>query len=324
MAHIQRLGALGIGVEATAGTAVTPTHWIELTDAPDIMDMNEYENIESARGRVELSQGQKLMKKFAEGSMQMHLDTTTAVYPLGLILGSVASVSAGGGLYTHACTINNTNTPKTATVVLDRVTDVRVFANTVVEEVEIEVSDTFVTITSSIKAKHGVSGTATDTYTTIKRFAYNDVCAKFGADVAAAEIATPTPLTGATITLTRGVTMTHASQAQCGTNSAEPEDFSHTTLEIEGEYSLLFRNVTDRDKYINDTQNAMILTCTNGTHSIKITLPNVRINNWEASNDIDDVVSQTAEFRAHYDATENTSVIAVVTNDTASYTNLSA
>lgn len=55
MEHIQRLGAVGIGVEAVAGTAVTPTHWIEFEGSPKLQDKYEYQNVESGRGRVEKS-----------------------------------------------------------------------------------------------------------------------------------------------------------------------------------------------------------------------------------------------------------------------------
>jgi len=318
-AHIQRLGDVGIGVEATSGVAVAPTHYLEISDAPSLKDTYEYENNEAGRSRVELSQGQKLMKKFGEGELMVHLDSTTSVYGFGLILGTVNSSSIGGGLYQHTVTINNTNTPKTATIQFNRVQDNRKFVNAMIEELEIEVSDSFATMKMALKSKESASGSSSASYTTLNRFCYNNLNVRFGDDVASAEIASPTPMTELTLTIGRGAQLVHQ------TGDTSPQDFVHTTLEIEGEYSQLFDSVVDRDLYLANTPKVMILEFTdNDNHGVKITLPKVAIANWEPSNDLDEAVSQTSEFKAHYDATTNESIRAVVTNNTASYTNLSA
>lgn len=317
MAHIQRLGALGIGLEATAETAVTPQYWLELSDAPSVKDTYEYENITTARGRVEASQGQKLMRTFGEGSAQILLDPVTSVLPFVMILGSGSTASAGGGLYDHTITINNTNTPKTATLVFDRVADTREFAGAVLEELTISVSDSFATLGMTFKSQESATGSASESYTTYNKFNFKELTAKFGTTVSNANSAEATPLSGVEMTITRGAKLTY----QTGDNS--PADISQETLEVNGNYSLLFEDATERDKYLNDTQNAMILTFTDAdSNSIKITVPNVRLNNWEPSNDLDEIVSQTATFSGHYDDSEGESIRAVVTNDVSSYTNL--
>lgn len=318
MAHNQRLGCLGIGVEATSGTAVTPTHWLQLSSAPSVNDKYEYQNVETARGRVEKTQAQKLMKTFGEGNVEVILDDTFSVIPFGLILGSVSSVSAGGSLYDHTITVNNSNTPKSATLVLDRVTDIRKFPYAVLEELSIKVSDGFAVLEMAFKSKESATGSATESYTTLNQFNFKELSVQFGATTAEAATASATPLSGVDLTITRGVETVF----QTGSNS--PVKIVHKVLEVSGNYSLLFEATTDRDKYMNNTANAMILTFTNGDNSIAITLPKVLISNWEVSNELEDLVSQTADFQAHYDATAGTSISVVVRNTTSSYTNLSA
>lgn len=317
MAHISRLGALGIGVEAIAGTPVAATHWLQFTKGPTLTDKYEYENIKSARGRVEASQGTKLMKTYGEGNVEVILDDITSVIPFGMILGSVSSASAGASIYDHTISVNNSNTPKTATVIYDRVTDTRTFTNAVIEKLDIKVADGFAEMTMALKSREGATGSASESYVTVANFNFKDLSVKFGVDVAGATSASPTPLSGVDLSIKRTVAMAY----QTGQNY--PQNFSYETLEVTGNYSLLFESTTERDKYLANTANAMILTFTNGANSVKITLPNVRLNNWSPSNDIDKEVSQSADFEAHYDTTAATSISAVIRNTVSSYLNLS-
>jgi len=317
MSHNQRRGAVGIGVEATPGTSVTPTDWLQLSTAPNLKDMVEYENIETARGRIEKSQGQKAMKKFGEGNLEVLLDAESAAIPLGLILGSTVSASAGASLYDHTSTIENTNTAKSATIVMDRVTDVRTFPYGVISELSIKVSDSFATLTMTFSSKKSATGTATDTYDEVVCMTFENLEAQFGTTVANAGSASATPLSGLDLTITRDVEKIFQS------GDVEPTSLVYKTLSVAGNYSLLFDAVTNRDKYLNNTQNAGIFTFTDSSDKyIKITIPNLRIANWEASNDLDEIVTQTADFSGHYDYTQAEGIRAVVRNATASYTNL--
>lgn len=317
MAHTQRLGALGIGVEATPGTPVTPTHWIQFEGDPKINDKLDYQDIESARGRVEKTQGQKLMKTSGSGSFEMILDETISVIPFGMILGTTNSASAGGGKYDHTVTINNSNTPKAATIVFDRVQDVRRFSNAVFTEVGIKVSDGFAMLKTDFVSKESASGTAVDSYSAVTNFTFKELSVQFGADLTAAAAAQATPLSGVDLTIKRDAEAVY----QSGSNS--PQRFVYKTLETSGNYSLLFDSATERDKYLANTANAMILTFTDANGcSVKISLAKIQISNWEPSNSTDDVVTQTADFTAHYDATQSESLRVVVKNTTASYTNL--
>jgi len=319
MAHIQRRGGLGLGIEAsgTPGTAVSPLYWLQLAGDPSVGDDYEFENVETSRGRVEKSQGQKLMKKKSGGSIELILDEVVSPLLFGLILGSNVSASAGGGTYTHTITINNTNTPKTATLVLDRVQDVRQFTYAVLTALELSVSDGFASLKLDFVAKESATGTASESYSTVTNFSFKEMTAKFGTDVTAANAASATPLSGVKLNIKRDAEIVY----QSGSNS--PAKIVYKTLETSGDYSLLFESNVDRDKYLNETTNAMILTFTDaGGNIVKITIPKVLLKHWEPNNSLNDIVVQTSEFMAHYDPTATESIRVVVTNTVASYTNL--
>ena len=316
--HIQRRGAIGIGVEATPGVAVSPTHWVQFEGSPKINDKNEYKEIESARGRIEKIQNQKLMKTSGEGSIEMILDETISVIPFGMILGAVSSASAGAK-YDHTITVNNSNTPKTGTIIFDRVEDCRTFANSVIKQLDLKVSDGFAELKLDFVSKESATGAASPSYTTVTNFSFKELAVQFGVDAANAATATATPLSGADLTIKRDAEVTY----QTGSNS--PANISYKTLEISGNYSLLFDDLVERDKYLNNTANAMILTFTDASgNSIKITLSKVMIKNWDPSNSIDDIVSQSSDFNAVYNATAQEAIRVVIKNTTETYTNLSA
>jgi len=317
MSHNQRLGAVGIGVEATPGTSVTPTNWLQVSSAPALNDVVEYENIETARGRVEKSQGQKAMKKFAEGSIEVLADAENALIPFGVILGSTASASATATLYDHTITLDNSNTAKASTVVIDRVEDIRKFSNAVVSELTISVSDSFATLTIAFQSKASATGSASDTYDDVVCMTFENLEAQFGTTVANAGNASVTPLSGLDLTITRDVEKIFQS------GDVEPNDFVYKTLGVSGNYSLLFDGTDNRDKYLDDTQNAAIFTFTDADDKyIKITIPNLRLSNWTPSNDLDEVVTQTADFTGHYDSTQTEGIRVVVRNATETVTNL--
>jgi len=316
MPHIQRLGALGLGVEAVAGTAVTPTHWVQFSNAPKVNDKFDYQDITTARGRVEKSQDHKLMKTSGEGKFACILDEDFVVLPFGLTLGTVASASAGGGFYEHTITIKNDNTPKTATCIIDRVQDIRKFTNCVIENLSLKVGDSFVEMDIDFKSKASATGTASESYNEVTRYTFKEMSAQFGADVTAAELESATPLSGMDLKIKRTVEMTY----QTGSN--DPAKINHGVLETSGNYSLLFDSTTERDKYLADTMQAVILKFTDATGNfVKITIPKVKLNNWDPSNDMDKIVSQSSDFGAHYDATTGESIRVVVKNKIASYLN---
>lgn len=146
---------------------------------------------------------------------------------------------------------------------------------------------------------------------------FENLEAKFGTTVAAALSATATPLSGLDLTITRDVEKIFQS------GDVEPNDFVYKTLGVSGNYSLLFDSTANRDKYLNDTKNAAIFTFTDADSKyIKITIPNLRIANWTPSNDLDEIVSQTADFNGHYDSTQAEGIRVVVRNATEDVTNL--
>lgn len=317
MEHIQKLGHFGIGIEATAGTLVSPTYWLQLSDDPSVKDNYEYKNIETSRGRVETSQGQKIMRKSGEGDVQVHVDEEAAPLFIGLMLGSTVSASAGSGVYEHTITTANTNQAKTASLYLDRVVDQLKFPCSVLSELAIGVSEDFATFDLSFVSYPSASSTAeTPAYTEETHFAFHEMAVRFGADVAAAEAAEPTPLSEFELTLTREASPVFES------NSSVARKIPRLGFTMEGTYSLVFKDTTQLNKYLNNTKNAMVVTFSTGNKFIKLILSNVLLSNHEPDNALDDLVVEEAEFGAHYDSTEGEGMRAVVRNNTASYTNL--
>ena len=97
---------LGIGVESTWGTAVTPTRFYEFTDESLSLSI---ERIESeglrAGNRVMRSDRYAVGQKAVEGSVSMDMTAENSALLFEHALGDVQTANTSGSVYTHTCTL---------------------------------------------------------------------------------------------------------------------------------------------------------------------------------------------------------------------------
>ena len=99
---------LGIGVESTWGTAVTPTRFYEFTDESFSLSI---ERIESeglrAGNRVMRSDRYAVGQKAVEGSVSMDMTAENSALLFEHALGDVQTANTSGSVYTHTCTLSD-------------------------------------------------------------------------------------------------------------------------------------------------------------------------------------------------------------------------
>ena len=99
---------LGIGVESTWGTAVTPTRFYEFTDESLSLSI---ERIESeglrAGNRVMRSDRYAVGQKAVEGSVSMDMTAENSALLFEHALGDVQTANTSGSVYTHTCTLSD-------------------------------------------------------------------------------------------------------------------------------------------------------------------------------------------------------------------------
>jgi hypothetical protein len=99
---------IGLGIETTPGTGVTPTiypKWLDFS----LQSMAEKSPFRAARGIRNEASGSVIKRKFAQGSLKVVPDVEIAPYLFGLALGSVSTALAETAISTGTATTDTLN-----------------------------------------------------------------------------------------------------------------------------------------------------------------------------------------------------------------------
>lgn len=316
---IGRLGWLGIAKESTPGTPVTPSTYLPFTEQ-SLAEKHEPIGDIAAKGVREQQYGSVQGKKWGEGSFTVNVDESKIGHILLMLFGSVSTGTVSGSIKDHTFSRNNSNTPTTYTVTLDRVTDRKTFPYCVAKSGEIAFSDGLLTAKVDLLSQFpatSVSGTLTVTSGTL--FTWKDAQVLFGTTLTTADVATPTKVTDFTVTFDNASTPTFRSGVQ------QPVSIDHTTFRAYGSFKLYFESTTQLDAYLALTKQAMILRvlgrglASGYREALNINFASIRLTEATVETPVDDLIMLSCTFEAEYDSVTSKSVDAVLRNITASY-----
>ena len=258
---VGRLGYLGIAIESTPGTPQgSPSVFIPFIENTILGHQEPIGNFSAKANRVK-EFGSVVGKKWGEGNIKMYLDSTNAAYLLKMAFGSesLTQKNATPPTYDHLMypTVSG-NIPTTATLWDYKGVDVQQYAYASVDSWDLDIKNSGIAeLSASIKSKAATTVTApTLTTTSGYLFTWKDMSAGFGATIQAAAAATPTKLTEFKMTGKNNLELAYKS----GSNS--PDTLVMQDMEVSGEYSLYFENSTDRDNYLNNNKQSMVVTLT--------------------------------------------------------------
>jgi hypothetical protein len=315
---------VGIGIEATPGTAVAATHfpkWTELS----IQGISEKELLRSQRGVRNQHSDSMIRRKFSRGSLGVIPNGDIAPIFFYLALGSKATTGPTDGTYSHTFTVQNTNASmKTATVLVEDGSIVTErYANCVVNELELEVSDSYARMVAQILGGYPDTGTVTESFAQENEYAYHQMTVKFGTSLSAAAGNSATPLKSFKLSIKNNVLLDEAFLS--GANTPVAGGFVAGRFMVSGEYSLHFTDTTELDKYKANTKNAALITFTGAVtgggstaESITIKLGRMILTGEPKQYDLDGLTVLTQSFEVEYEATDK-EVQVVIVNDTTSY-----
>jgi len=314
---------VGLGIEATPGTAVAETVFLQHT-AFSMQAIAEKELFVSARGIRNQSSNSMIKRKYSGGSITVIPNVVNAPYLFGLTLGSVSSALASGetAVYEHTITVQNTNASmKTATMtVAEGAIQTAQYTNVVVDSLNLEVSDGYATATLELLGQFPGTDTQSESYTQETEFAYHNMAVKFGTSVSNANSGSATPLKSVTLNIANNVQLDEAFLS--GSNEVAANGFVAGPLEITGSYSLHFENTTELAKYKANTKNAMVISFTGAsigsaeTEEINIALGKVILTGPPIEYNLDGLLVLNQEFTVEYDSTD-TDIKVIVTNEDA-------
>lgn len=312
---------IGLGIEATPGTAVAESIFLPWTSF-SVQSVVEKSLFNSARGKRNQASNSMIRRKYAKGSIGMILNPANAPYLFGLALGTNANASNADGsglVYDHTASVNNTNTSmKTATVtVSEGAVQVAQYLNCVCNSLTLEVSDNYAMATIEFIGQFAGSDTQSISYTAETEMAYHNYTAKFGTSLSNAASQTATPLKSFSVTINNNVQLDDAFLS--GSNAITSGTLIVGPLKITGSYSLHYSDTTELAKYTANTLNALILTFTgasigsSASELIKINLSRLVLTKPPLEFNIDGLVVINQEFEVQYNSTD--SEMSVVTTN---------
>lgn len=314
---------VGMGIEATAGTAVAETiffPWASLS----VQAVSEKAMFNSARGVRNMASNSMIRRKYAQGSLGVIPNVENAPYFFGLALGSVSSATAGGEtvVYEHTITVQNANASmKTATLTVEQGgVQTTQYTNVVCNSLNLEVSDGYATMTMEVIGQFPGTDTVTESYTEESEFAYHNMTVKFGTSVSNADGQSATPLKSFSLNINNNVQLDEAFLS--GSNGITAGGLCAGALQITGSYSLHFDSTTELDKYKNNTKNAAVVSFTGAsignaeTEEIRIELGKLILTAPPVEYNLDGLLVINQEFELEYGATD-TDIQVIVTNEDA-------
>jgi hypothetical protein len=314
---------IGIGIESTPGTAVAASAFPKWTDL-NFQAVSEKANFTSQRGVRNHSSNSMIRRRYSQGAIGLVPNVSIAPYLFYLTLGSLASATASGesAVYEHTCTVQNANASmKTATVLLEQGGEVTErFANCVVNQLSLDVSDSYAKVTVDLLGGFPDTGSVTESYAQETEFAYHQMFVKFGTSLSNAASQTATPLKALTLSINNNVLVDEAFLSGANT----PAAWLAGRLEITGSYTLHFSGTTELDKYKANTKNAALISFQGAsigsaeTEEILLKLGRIILSSPPKEYNLDGLVVLKQSFTVEYDATDK-EIQAIITNTTASY-----
>jgi len=322
---IGRLINLGIGLEATRGTAVTAAYWLPKSNFT-FADKVQKALSSSGYGNIGEGNQELVALKWAEGDVEF--DIVDKAFGLIAIatFGTVSSASEETTAYRHTFSLQNDNQHDSLTFFVEDSTESidLFFPMVMLNELKINiVPEEVIKATASFisKSSGGSSALASD-YVAENKFVGRHATVKIAAATGDLTAASKLNLREMEITFSKNLMRDHAlATVQAidilnqkfeitGTLTLDLEDNTYMDYVLDGDYKALRLDIVNSDVTIGATSNP----------SFRIDLSRVAFDAWEPERPNDDIATQTVNFRALYDIT-NSNVInsCYLINEVASY-----
>lgn len=320
---------IGVGVEETRGTAVTPQIWVPTKEPDSIHVMADKVLVRETRASGINSQGSEIVQRRAEGEIVTNLRALNIGFFLKSLFGGVQSggVMAQSGAYDHVFTVDNDPQRPTLTIAKHQGADHQHYKVplAVVSSIDIEHPlDDLVAATIGIIAKDEEE--VTD-YGTPSLATGDDYFRAFDVTVKVAD--TVANLGAASVLATKAFKLSLKNNARPNQNlnNYNPSDILALLFEAGGDLELDYVDETFRDHYAAGDYLAMQLrmvrsdlTIGSSTNpALTFVFPKVSFESYDPDRPIDDILRDKLNFVAHYDDTEEYAVEATLRNTLADY-----
>lgn len=325
---IGRLFQVGIARETTRGTAISSAaYWIPFSElALEEKDTKVVDDM--SYGVIEDTQGQSIIKQWAEGKLKAPIGDRHFPLILYSVLGSLstgANADGSGNVKDHTITVGQTAQHQSLTYFLDdplASADYK-HANGVATSLEISYEmGKFLEYSLNIKAQKGVSTTNTPSTTAENRFLPQHVTFKLASSYSGLGAASAQVIKSLSLKFDNNI------EDDFVLGSLAPADFLNKQFTIEGTLEAMWQNESDFKTFVLagtskamriDIVNTDVTIGTSANPEIKIDLAKVVFEAVTRPIKVNDMVKQTLNFKAHYSQIDTKMVQIVATNLITSY-----
>lgn len=325
---IGRLMQVGLAKETTRGTVESAaTYWIPFSEA-EINEKDEKALVDMSYGLIEESQGEEIVKQWAEGSLKGPVTDKS----FGLILlATLGAVSTGDNadsdatVKDHTFTVAQSAQHQALSVFLDDPLGGQDYKHAmgVISSLELNYeTGKFIEFTANFMAKKGESATNTPATTTEYRFLPQHLTFKLASNISGLGAASAISIKSLKLNIEKNV------ESDDVLGSVAPADFLNKQFTITGELEAIWQNESDfKTAALAGTAKAMRIDLVNSNQTIgnsanprlKIDLAKVIFSEFANPIKINDVMIQTLSFKAHYSQSDTKLIEALMTNTVASY-----
>ncbi len=317
---IGRLVQLGIAKESERGVGAAPVLWVPQVNLT-INPMIDEARIEGVLGSIADSEGRLVTEKYCEGELTAELRDQSFGFWLYNLLGSVSS-GAYLGAKKHSYSLLNTNNHQSLALTVkysDLATEMLKLV--MINRLELTANlDGLVQYLVGFTSKAPAISSATPSNTLENKFSKKHVNLKIAADVDSLAAATALEIK------TLSVAFEKNTERDSVMGTVQPIDILNRTFSVEGSVSLNYEDNTIRDYMLNNDTKALQIEILNddvsiGTTNPSLTLifPKVDFSGWTPNLALEDIVSQTVNFKANYDLTDGIIKTCDLVNEKESY-----
>ncbi len=314
---VSRRGTLGLAIEATRFTPVTPTYWLPWA-VMSFHDSVEGERESEGLGNIADSDAFYVTFRKGEGSVDSQLFDQALGYILTSLIGA-APVTTGGNPYTHTFTLSQSNQPKTLSLYWQDPDRHYMFTGVTVDSFKMSVSaNSIVSYTIGFKSKPARDwATLTPTFTTLgSKFLQQHLQFRLASTIGGLAGASKTALKSLELNINRNTTF----DDQLGT--VEPVDILAQELSVTGSLQLNLTDDTFRNNMLAGTYQAAEIKLLNSTSSsLQLQMPRIDFSEWQPDYNLKNIAQQKINFKANYDAANALDIIStcVLINTKVSY-----
>jgi hypothetical protein len=317
--------AVGLGLESVRGTAVAPAFWNKHLEI-DFQQKVDKELNESGLGVLDKFNGTDVVKEYAAGKISGKVGDSTIGAWLSLVFGAkpvtADNADTNPVVKDHTFAQSQSNQPLTGTIALKDTNRDERYAFGAINNFELSVAvGDWLKFSADLLSKKPTNTSNTVAYTAENEFKAKHITVKTAANVAGLSGATARQLKEFKVAVARNI------NDYMAIGSNEPIDFFTQEVEITGDFTELYDTNTDRDAYVNDTDQVMQVTITNSDVTIGaaanpklvLTFYKTNFNDWSLDQSLGNMTEQTLGFNCLYSLSDAKSWDAVLTNTTASY-----